>query len=61
MTADNPHGITTHWTAAGWTWGCRCGAEGRGTMAPTQTAAYAYGERHIRHALHKARAAAVAP
>ena len=48
------HMITTYCTA-GWSWHCLCGAEGGGTGAPTQTAAYAYGEKHIRHALRKAR------
>ena len=52
---DNPHRLTTYATAGGWTWACACGSEGGGTAARTQTAAYAYGERHIRHALRKAR------
>lgn len=53
--SDTGHGLTTHWNAGGWSWTCRCGAEGRGRFAPTQTAAYAYGEKHIRHALRKVR------
>lgn len=57
--AERPHGITAYWTAFGWTWSCRCGIESKGNgAARTQAAAYAYGEKHIRNALRRARAAA---